>query len=368
MARKRRPDSAGTLTVIEHRSEILKDNPLGDPSERRMPVWLPPAYQEREAHAPGSRFPVLFGLAGYGGSGRGYTDWRPFEESVPERAARLIRDGFMPPCILVFPDCFTALGGSQYLDSSAIGCYASYLVDELVPFVDREFRTLPSREHRGVFGKSSGGYGAMMHALRYPGTWGAVASHSGDSHFDIGNLCLWPAALNELARYRLPPRCAGPIEVLTEERGVADGRDDGRVARFLEHVWVRDKLSDAELHCLMLLCSAAAYDPDPAAPLGFRLPLNLETGEVLSDRWRRWQELDPINLVDRHAGALRSLRGIYVDCGWHDQYHIHFGTRILSKRLTRLGIAHRYEEFDDDHSKVDYRLEQSLPFLVRALD
>jgi hypothetical protein len=72
-------------------------------------------------------------------------------------------------------------------------------------------------------------------------------------------------------------------------------------------------------------------------------------------------------MVRRHASALRSLKGIYIDCGWRDQYHIHYGTRILSLELAKAGIAHAYEEFDDNHSDVDYRMNASLPFLYRAL-
>jgi S-formylglutathione hydrolase FrmB len=117
----------------------------------------------------------------------------------------------------------------------------------------------------------------------------------------------------------------------------------------------------------MMLCMAASYDPDPAAPNGFRLPFNLETGERIESRWRAWLAHDPIHMVKRHAKALRSLRGIYVDCGWADQYHIHYGARILSKRLAGLGIEHVYEEFDDNHSDIDYRMDISLPFLAHAL-
>ena len=117
----------------------------------------------------------------------------------------------------------------------------------------------------------------------------------------------------------------------------------------------------------MNLAMAATYDPDPAAPLGFRLPFNLETGELVAARWRRWLRNDPVNLVAAHRSALKSLRGIYIDCGWRDQYHLHYGARVLSKRLAQHGIAHRYEEFDDTHSSIDYRMDASLPFLVRAL-
>ena len=127
------------------------------------------------------------------------------------------------------------------------------------------------------------------------------------------------------------------------------------------------KVSHGEGHAIMNLCMAATYDPDPRAPLGFRLPFNLESGEVLPVRWKRWLANDPINLVDKYKAALKSLRGIYIDCGWRDQYHIHYGTRILSKRLAQAGVRHTYEEFDDNHSDIDYRMDVSLPFLYRAL-
>ena len=117
----------------------------------------------------------------------------------------------------------------------------------------------------------------------------------------------------------------------------------------------------------MNLCMAATYDPDPRAPNGFRLPFNLETGELLTARWERWLRHDPVHLVAEHAAALKSLKGIYIDCGWRDQYHLHYGARILSKRLAAHGVAHRYEEFDDNHSGIDYRMDVSLPFLYRAL-
>jgi hypothetical protein len=117
----------------------------------------------------------------------------------------------------------------------------------------------------------------------------------------------------------------------------------------------------------MNVCMAATYDPDPKAPLGFRIPFNLESGELIESRWNRWLKHDPINLVKAHARDLRTLKGIYIDCGSKDQYHIHYGSRILSRRLTEAGIRHRYEEFGDNHSDIDYRMDVSLPFLYRAL-
>jgi S-formylglutathione hydrolase FrmB len=371
MTRKRTSSAGGTTLILEFDSKILADNPLGDPHVRKLGVWLPPGYDTGASRGRsagrGRRFPVLYDLVGFTGSGLAHINWRPFDENVPERVARLVSERRMGPAIVVFPDCFTSMGGNQYVNSTAIGRYADYLTRELIPFVDRELRTLASREHRGCFGKSSGGYGAIIHGMRYARYWGAIADHSGDALFDFCYYTDWPRTLNELDRYRMPARRAGRIDVLRDERNVTAGLDDGRVRRFLAHVWNKDKLSDAETHALMNLAMAATYDPDPDAPMGFRLPFNLETGELLPARWRRWQRHDPVNLVGTFRHNLESLRGIYIDCGWRDQYHLHYGARLLSKRLAQHGIAHRYEEFDDTHSSIDYRMDASLPFLYRAL-
>src|SRR5204863_793826 len=138
-----------------------------------------------------------------------------------------------------------------------------------------------------------------------------------------------PNTLNELSKHK--PRRAklpGRIDIRKAEKGADRGADDGRVRRFLDSVWAKPKLTMAEGHCIMNLCMAATYDPDPRAPNGFRLPFNMETGEVIPERWKNWRANDPVNLVTKYRKSLKSLRGIYIDCGARDQYHIHYGTRI----------------------------------------
>jgi hypothetical protein len=354
--------------TLEHTSRVLAGNPLGDPHVRTLDVWLPPQYDSGHRRGLGKRFPVLFDLVGFTNSGRAHTAWRNFDENVPERAARLAHEGRLGPVIIVFPDCFTAFGGNQYVNSSAVGRYADYLTRELVPFVDRELRTLAAREHRGVFGKSSGGYGALVHAMKYPRCWGAAASHSGDAGFESLYAPEWPATLDELAKHRVPARAAGPFDVRAAvEAAGTDGRDDGRIARFLRHVWARRQPTGAEIQALTNLAMAATYDPDARATNGFRVPCNLETGERLPQRRRQWLRHDPVTLVARYARNLRTLRGLFLDCGWRDQYRLHYGSRSLSLCLQAQRVPHVYEEFDGTHSGVDYRMERSLPFLYRAV-
>ena len=283
MPTKRPLVSPGRLVVLQHDSKVLKSNPLGDPHVRPLHVWLPPQY-DAAAFAE-RRFPVLFDMVGFMGSGPAHTNWKGFTENVPERAARLIQQKKMEPAIIVFPDCFTSLGGNQYINSSAVGRYADYLTQELIPFVDAQFRTLASREHRGCFGKSSGGYGAIVHGMKYAAHWGAIADHSGDAYFDFVYGHDWPHTLDVLARFAKPARKDGTVDVVAREKGAADGKDDGRVAGFLKALRTKKKLGADDGHAVMMMCMAASYDPDPKAPNGFRLPYNLETGERIEARW-----------------------------------------------------------------------------------
>src|SRR5438477_5660697 len=262
MAIKRFAGKSGTLVVLQHESKVLKTNRRGDPQRPKLAVCLPPHYDSGGAagkSGPGRRFPVLYDLVGFTGSGLAHANWRPFGDNVPERAARLIREEKMGPAIFVFPDCFTALGGNQYVNSSAIGNYADYLTREIIPFVDREFRTLADRRHRGCFGKSSGGYGAIIHGMKYARYWGAIANHSGDAYFDFVYWHDWPNTLNELAKHRRPKRKPGRHDALRESRrkGLAEGKDDGRIRRFLQQVWKKEKVPAKEVMCIMNLCMAA---------------------------------------------------------------------------------------------------------------
>jgi enterochelin esterase-like enzyme len=363
MARKTPAAQSGRLIFEQHSSRILADNPLKDPATRTLPIYVPAIYDE--PRYKNRRFPVLFDLVGYTGSGPSHVGWRSFDENVPERLDRLISEKKMPPCIVVFPDCFTALGGNQYINSSAIGRYADYLTRELIPFVDKTLRTLGSREHRACFGKSSGGYGAIVHGMKYAKYWGAVGNHSGDAYFDFVYKAEWPQALTSLQNFIEPALKQGIRKRIVRQR--KPGVDDGRIKRFLEYCWSNEKPSGGDITTLMMICMAATYDPDPKAPGGFRLPFDLNTGELLPKRWEKWRKHDPIHMVGQYRDNLKTLRGIYIDCGWRDQYHIHFGTRLLSEQLHKHNIAHRYEEFNDNHSGVDYRMDQSLPYLARRI-
>jgi len=214
----------------------------------------------------------------------------------------------------------------------------------MIPALEERFPIRPGRDHRGCFGKSSGGYGSIIAGMRYADTWGAVACHSGDMGFDRVYLRDFPAACDALAKH-------------------------GGVEGFLSHFYESSTVSGGDLHVMMVLAMAATYDPDPAAPKGIRLPVDLRTCVVDEVAWERWLAHDPVQIIEQPAAqrSLASLRGLYIDCGASDQYYIHYGTRQLVDRLRSLDIAHRYDEFDGTHSGINYRMDESLPFLYEAL-
>src|SRR3954453_5331027 len=161
-------------------SHALDGNPLGDPAARRLAVWLPPSYAGDSTR----RYPVIYWLAGFTGTGEMMFQGNPWQPGLGERLDRLVAAGAMGEVIVVAPDCFTRLGGSQYIDSPATGAYETHLTTELIPEIDRRFRTPAERAGRGVGGKSSGGFGALVLAMRPPSLFAAAASHAGDVYFE----------------------------------------------------------------------------------------------------------------------------------------------------------------------------------------
>ena len=214
-----------------------------------------------------------------------------------------------------------------------------------MPQLEARFRIRRGRSHRAVYGKSSGGYGALIQGLRHADVWGAVACHSGDIGFDL------------VYRRELVTLCD------------ALARHGGDAQAFVAHVESSRKVRGADFHALMLLAMGASYAPDPEAPLGISVPIDLHTAEVDASQWQRWAAHDPLHIVDDPAAQaqLRALKALFIDCGSRDPYHLHYGARRFVKKLEAAEIAHVYEEFPDDHSSIDYRLDVSLPVLWNAL-
>ncbi len=316
----------GRVVIDTIDSTVLQGNPLGDPARRQLAVYLPPGYD-----GSARRYPSVYVL-----------NDTPFDDNMAQRMDRLIASGAVQPMIVVMPDCLSALGGSQYLNSSATGRYEDHLIDEIVPAVDRLYRTRGERDCRAVVGKSSGGYGALMMAMRHPQLFGMAASHSGDLYFE---LCYKPA----FVRY------------------VRDIGRFGGIAAFLRDLrTIRPR--DAAYHSLVnTVAMAACYSPNPAAPHGFELPFDPATGEIDDAVWARWLAWDPVHIVPQHVAALRSLRLLYLDAGSNDEFNLQLGARIFCGKLKQHGVEFAYQEFDDGHMNIPYRFDCSFAAISAAM-
>lgn len=328
--------SRGSVIVERFESTVLRGNPLDDPHVREVPVYLPSGYEAERSR----RYPVIYWLHGFTGIGLSSIAKSLWTPSLPELMDRVIADG-APPAILVMPDGSTRYGGSQYINSPATGRYEDHVVQELVPHIDRTYRTQPGAAHRGVVGKSSGGYGAVVLAMRNPGVFGGMASHSGDMYFEACYKPFFWKALNVINRHRGVEGFLRAFEAMPK------------------------KARDAADALTILVAMAQAYSGHPGG--GFDLPVDVPTGEMREDVWARWLDWDPVVMAERHADALRQMRLIYIECGTKDEWNLHYGARIFHRRLEALGVRHEHAEFDDDHGNIQYRYVESLRRLAHAL-
>ncbi len=331
---------AGDVRVDFINSEALAGNPLGDPVTRPIAVYTPTGYDPQGSR----RYPVLYVLHGYTGDVTALISSRPWETNVLQWADRLIAERRMPPVLLALVDGFTRLGGSQYVDSVHNGRYATYVVNDVVGHVDRTYRTIRGEGGRGVLGKSSGGFGAMHLVLEHAGTFGAFASHSGDSYFRYAHVPAFATVHRTLEAYHFD------------------------LAAYVQAFERKHKRNAAEYTTIEMLAYAAAYSPRSATAFDFDLPFERASGQLSEDVFGRWLAFDPAERVTTHRAELARLRLRYLDCGRRDEYGLDIGSRVVVQRIRDLGLSVRHEEFDDDHRNVGYRYEISLPALAAALN
>lgn len=323
----------GTVKILNHTSEVLRGNPLGDKHERELYVYLPPDYDGEK------KFPAVYCLTGFTGRGKMLLNDSALAPNLAERMDKLIAEGKIRPMIVVMPDCFTYYGGSQYINSSATGNYEDYLVKEIVPFVDENFRTVADRNSRAVMGKSSGGYGALVHAMRHADVFGLCASHAGDAYFEHCYLPDIPKAFRALLKTQGDP------------------------VAFIKKFWAEEKKGKDDFSALNILGMSSCYSPNPEAELGFDLPFDLQTGEIRSDVFNRWLEHDPVRMVEKYVDELKSLKLLYLDAGTSDEFALDIGARIFVSRLKEFGISHVHEEFEGGHFNIGYRYDRSLELI-----
>jgi hypothetical protein len=332
---------AGALDQLVVESDALADNPLGDPARRPLYVYRPPGVELD--HPKG--LPTVYVIQGFTGQVDMWLSRSAFEPTMIERIDAMFAGRVCLDAIIVFVDAWTSRGGSQFINSASTGRYLDYLCNEVVAFVDERYPTLGSRDHRGLAGKSSGGYGAMVVPMLRPDVFGALASHAGDALFE----CCYLRAFPEVVR-TLRDNFDGSYEVFFEQLATADHFDYGRFGGPFE-----------------MYGYASAYSPDLSQPGRALLPFEISTGRLIDDVWALWLEHDPVRMAAHHVDALRSMRRIYLDAGRSDEYFLDLGAQAFAQELSKIGAAHTLELFDGKHGGIAYRYPGAIRELVTAL-
>ena len=281
---------------------------------RPLYVWAP-ADRSRS-------YPTVYVLHAHMRSARSWFNVTPFERSYPELIEELA-----PPAVVVLVDGWTDVGGGQW-----IGEIGAYLREAVVPFVDGRY---PANGLRGLQGKSSGGYGAIVHALERPDLFQAFAAHAADALFEVTLAHGFAAAARAL-------------------------RD-----RSLEEFWASfDGLRSRDDALLVELTACARAFGDGT------LPFDLDTGVVDEARFAAWLEHDPVRLAGRHGAAVTSLRGAWVEAGRGDEYFLDLGALALRRSLLDSGLDEQrlhFELVDGGHGGQTHRYPVSLAWLVERL-
>jgi S-formylglutathione hydrolase FrmB len=330
-------DLSGRIEKQTITSELLKDNPLRDPCERPLWVYLPPGYDAE----PDRRYPSVYVIQGYTGHLAMWDNRAPFRQPFPETADAVFASGEAPPAIVVYVDAWTGYGGSQFVDSPGTGRYHSYLCDEVVPWVDTRYRTLSEPGRRAIMGKSSGGFGAMITPMLRPDLFGALATHAGDTLYEYSYLPAFADATRHLRRY------------------------DGDIWRWWDDFSSRVAFTkDEDMSLLEVLGVAACFSARQDGTVD--LPFDPMTGVLRPAIWQRWLDWDPVRMVPGHAEALRGLRAIWIDAGTRDEYHLDVGAQAFRAALQDIGVADElvhFEFFEAGHGGIDYRYPLSLAWL-----
>ena len=321
-------DEKGTIERVEITSPALESNLIGDSATRPLWVYLPPNYETSD-----KRYPVFYRLDAYG------QDGRLLSTNVIDR---LIQDGEIGEMVGVYLGGSNRFAGSFYINSSTNGDWGTYIVRDVVEYIDTHYRTISHRDSRGIDGFSMGGFGSMHLALKYPDVFSVVVAQSGVHDWGFN----W-----------------GIPEELTWEAGATAFVDPQNWDEF-DKLMAALSLSNMKM---MWYALAAAFAPNPDKPPFFLdKPHELVDGEaqIVDEVFQKMVEKDNMRELDRYLSQPIRLKGIMIRHGKADGVVSVEQARVLSNRLTELGIDHVYEEHEGGHI---FSSKRSLPFLSEKL-
>ena len=313
----------GTLRRVQVHGRSLDGNLLGETSSPEVSIYLPPSYNTD----PNRRYPVVYLLHGYTNSDLGY--FGSTGRQLHAIAERVYTSGAAREMILVMPNAMNAFGGSMYSSSVTTGDWESYIAEDLVAYMDKNYRTIASRDSRGLAGHSMGGYGTMRIGMKRPDVFAAL--------YALSSCCLNEGTVRGRGD---GPSAAEQVKTMEEARGSRGAQ--GTLAR------------------------AAAWAPNPSNP-PFYLDLPTKNGEVVPEVAVKWAANSPVAMLDQYVPNLKKLKAIALDIGLQD--NLITGNRLLVERMTRFGIPHTFETYEGDHgNRIPERLERHvLPFFSKNL-
>lgn len=341
------PDDPSNLEHRTFYSQAMENNPIGNPTLKDMVVYTPPGYDTKKKN----KYPVVYLLHGipmtdsafispetwdsFVGPGNTFQDYPDFpEEGFRLWVDDLIDAGKIDPMIIVMPDARTAgYGISFYTNSVLNGNFEDLIVQDVVGFIDDQYRTFAHSKGRSAIGFSQGGYGALTFGMKHPKTFCAVASHSAPLAFEV---------------------IQGFIPILQLEN--PDGIP----------------IPDAELNPMtsVVFAMSAAWSPNlnnPPTMVDF--PFDLNTGTTIQSTWNRWLKYEPLTMLDEYGQNLKKLKGLYFDCGIQDEFAFWYGYETFAETLDAHGVNYHQELFNGGHfDQMFARLEISMGYCSNAMN
>jgi enterochelin esterase-like enzyme len=336
---KGQPDvpTKGKMERIQVHGKSLEGNLEGDSPDRDVFVYLPPSY----ASSPNRRYPVLYFLHGYGA--RAETYWNSL--AVGTAGDTTMTGGSAREMIVVLPDANSVYSGSMFSNSLTTGDWESFIAEDLPAYIDGHYRTIASRDARGLAGHSMGGYGTVRIGMKRPEAFSVLYAMSSCCLFNNPAQGGGPGA----AKGKQPPAAAdGKDGKGNAKAGDAKGKGKG------------GGLSNA------LFAQAAAWAPNPQNPPQY-FDVPTKDGEIQPLIAAKWVANSPLIMVDQHVPYLKKYKAIAMDVGTQDPF-VTTNTQ-LSQSLTRLGINHKFETYDGDHgNRIRARFAANvLPFFSENL-
>jgi S-formylglutathione hydrolase len=318
--------STGTVDHVTVHGKALEGNLEADSPDREVTVYLPPSYAGDQTR----RYPVVYLLHGYGLRDDTFNGRLA---KLPESADRLAAAQGFSELIVVTPNAFSLHKGSMYSNSVTTGDWERFVAEDLVTYVDGHYRTIAKRMSRGLAGHSMGGYGAVRIGMKRPDVFSSL--------YIMSACCL-------TANTSQRPDAMAPAEAIKTR---AQAEEAARAPGF---------------GASASLAFAAAWSPNPKNPPLY-LDLPVKDGKVRPDIVAKWAANAPLAMLDHYVPALMSYYQIAIDVGTKDD--LIASNRQLHEAMTRLTIAHGYEEYDGDHTnRIGERIERNvLPYFSKNL-